>query len=355
MQRRGIIVRREIPAWIDERLTILQSAADNVDDLRVEGRDATGPKSEIPWVRIHSRSLSPNAQTGWYVVYLFEALGDRVYLSLGHGSTQNVPQEDGSPDFRPRSADDIALLMEWAQARLGTRLSLIERLTTTINLSARRSRLGPAYEKTALCAFPYPLEAIPDDEVLLQDLLVMLNLLDELYEGENTDPAVPGRVSEEVTEALTAIESAAGQTSRGRKQGWGLSTSERKAVELRAMDMAREYLLRDGWTNIVDTSANHSYDLLATKAALTIKVEVKGTTSSGEHVLLTRNEVELHCKEFPNNALIVVKGIVLVRDALPVATGGVLVVHLPWELDRSTLEPLGYEYPVPSHPPPVQS
>ena len=44
--------------------------------LKVQGRDGTGLKTFVPWVRIHSPELSPSAQSGWYVVYLFRQDGD---------------------------------------------------------------------------------------------------------------------------------------------------------------------------------------------------------------------------------------------------------------------------------------
>ncbi|SFQ29371.1 protein of unknown function [Actinomadura madurae] len=81
MQRRGVIIRTEIPERIRNHVeTIAAETGTTVSDLGVEGRDGTGLKTEIPWVRVFSRSAAPRATTGWYVVYLFSASGDRVYL-----------------------------------------------------------------------------------------------------------------------------------------------------------------------------------------------------------------------------------------------------------------------------------
>ena len=129
---------------------------------------------------------------------------------------------------------------------------------------------------------------------------MILGLLNNLYEGEQSDPAVPGRLAEEVVEALESINEAAGRPKRpSRRRGRGLSGPERKAVEIRAMSAAAEYLDSRGWTDIEDVSASESFDFRASNESSTIKVEVKGTTSAGESVVLTRNEVELHLEDFP--------------------------------------------------------
>jgi hypothetical protein len=235
--------------------------------------------------------------------------------------------------------------MSWATNHLGSRLEGIQGLTETIQMRARRSPLGPAYEKTCLRGFCYDARAMPDDNVILANLESLLGFLDVLYQAEDTDPSVPGKVSDEVSEALEVVTRTAGRKSGGR-QGRGLTGPERKVVEHHAMEVARQYLLANGYPNVEDMSVG-SYDFRASNETSSIKVEVKGTTSAGEKIILTRNEVKLHLEEYPNNALIVLHGIHLERGDPPVATGGKLKLFIPWELDRSTLEPLGYEYPVP--------
>ena len=75
-----------MPSWLNVRLPSFQATVTNVDDLSVTGRDATGPKSEIPWVRLYSRSLSPNPQNGWYAVYLFEGIANVSTFPSGMGA-----------------------------------------------------------------------------------------------------------------------------------------------------------------------------------------------------------------------------------------------------------------------------
>src|SRR5690606_25634494 len=89
MKHRGRLVRRTRPEVLALLRTDLAKTAQlRLDDLIIEGRDGTGLKSEVPWVRFASREASPSATTGWYVVWLHRRDGSGAYLSLAHGSTR---------------------------------------------------------------------------------------------------------------------------------------------------------------------------------------------------------------------------------------------------------------------------
>ncbi len=64
---------------------------------------------------------------------------------------------------------------------------------------------------------------------------------------------------------------------------------------------------------VEDVGKTVSYDLRATKAGFVVKVEVKGTTSNGSEIVLTRNEVDVHKNDYPANALAIVRYIQLHR------------------------------------------
>jgi len=131
------------------------------------------------------------------------------------------------------------------------------------------------------------------------------------------------------------------------RQGYGLSASEKKAVEQRAVVEAISYFESEGFTDIRDVGDQASYDLSMIKNGQIYFVEVKGTTGAGSVVLLTRNEVEVHQKYFPHNALVVVSSITLTRGEEPLATGGEIRVILPWEVSTTLLSPIAYEYRLP--------
>jgi hypothetical protein len=76
-----------------------------------------------------------------------------------------------------------------------------------------------------------------------------------------------------------------------RKGGKDFSTHPRarKAVEDRAMDLAREHLEGDQW-EVEDVSASRSFDYIARRGAIELHVEVKGLVGSLPQVLLAISE-----------------------------------------------------------------
>ena len=110
------------------------------------------------------------------------------------------------------------------------------------------------------------------------------------------------------------------------------------------MIRAAAYYAAD-WT-VEDVHKDHSYDLECSRGNEVLYVEVKGTTSTGETVLMTRGEVRLAKQRHPNTELFVVSRI-RIDDAAaqrPIASGGDVSVYRGWAADDSRLRPLGFEY-----------
>ncbi|MGV9193624.1 protein NO VEIN domain-containing protein [Microbacterium sp. MC2] len=158
---------------------------------------------------------------------------------------------------------------------------------------------------------------------------------------------MPGVESAEITLAIEAIAEAQGRDSPlHHGQGFRINKLEQRAVERHAVDLATAHWQSLGWT-VHDVGATKSYDLHCTRGDAVLYVEVKGTTSTGDKILLTRNEVALHRDTYPDNALVVVSQISLNRDAeAPSASGGQIHVLAPWELDTERLSPIAYEFTV---------
>lgn len=117
----------------------------------------------------------------------------------------------------------------------------------------------------------------------------------------------------------------------------------RRAVEVRAMEVAIEELSKT-WEHVVDVSAVESFDLLCRSAAEELHVEVKGTTSDGATIVLTRNEVIHAQNQHPRVALYVVSRIELsLKDGAPVASGGQLARYEPWAIEDFELIPLSFQ------------
>jgi hypothetical protein len=142
----------------------------------------------------------------------------------------------------------------------------------------------------------------------------------------------------------TVVELVAGR-GRARGQGFLISHAVRKCVEDYAMRWAVQHYENEGWS-VSNVSATKSYDLQCTRGAQRLHVEVKGTTTAGETVILTRNEVTHAEQEHPFVELFVVAEIVVDGSASdsPHARGGHAHVRKEWSPEADRLLPVGYVY-----------
>jgi hypothetical protein len=126
----------------------------------------------------------------------------------------------------------------------------------------------------------------------------------------------------------------------------GRRTSEaRRAIELRAVEVTIGRLVELGY-DVRDVGAVKSFDLDCMRGNEVLHVEVKGSSGSGERVVLTANEVE-HARTCGGEvALAIVSGIHLSLDGegTPRACGGTLELWHPWQIDTGELVPSEYYY-----------
>lgn len=339
MIERGILIRETIPAELQANAAALQARLGEFGgDFKTQGRDGTGPKSRVPWVRFYNAHHSPNPRTGWYCVYLFHSRGDCVYLALAYSSTI---WKNGS--LVHKSESELAAALAWGRASFAPAVAGNLRIETGVSLGVRPSELGAAYERSIPYAIRYPRGAVPPIGRLYEDAEFFADLLAQVYRAQDLGQ-VPGEETPEAMAVLSESRIVPDRPPPGGGQGFGLSPAERRAVERRAMTLAKEHLLREGYA-VTDVSLTQSYDFEARKGGRTIIVEVKGTTSPGDKIILTRNEVKIQKERAPNNALIVAHGIKLDRSGeKPKANGGTMWVVSPWYIDEAGLSPLSYEY-----------
>ncbi|MFE5936050.1 MrcB family domain-containing protein [Streptomyces sp. NPDC056470] len=348
MQVRGVSIRQELPGLLRGHEAALAAAlGTTLDNLGVEGRDGTGLKTEIPWVRVCGREESPSATTGWYVVYLFSASGRRVYLSLNQGTTIWT-----GGVFKARRPEDLRARVGWALPLLAEEMATRQDLLPSMQLDATRP-LGRGYGPGNVAAIAYDRDNLPESAVLLADLLFMTRLLGALYRAERLAPHIPGDPAPEVLEAEQSAATIAGRRTPGgarpRRSGQGflLTAAERKAIELHSVHMATEHFKAQGWS-VKDVGARESFDLLLRRGEEWCRAEVKGTTSDGTDVILTRAEVEKQRDCYPHNALLVVHSIKLDRTGpAPTTSGGVLHCISPWAVEEADLTVISYAYRTP--------
>lgn len=130
-------------------------------------------------------------------------------------------------------------------------------------------------------------------------------------------------------------------------QRFMLSAAARRAVELHAQGMVEEHFVGLNY-EVEDVSTTQSYDLRCTRNGKELHIEVKGTTSQGKSVFLTRNEVEHARQNSDHMVLAIVSDIELVGNSQqPAARGGKLRLIWPWDVDCGTLSPTQFEYAPP--------
>lgn len=146
--------------------------------------------------------------------------------------------------------------------------------------------------------------------------------------------------------AVEASAVAAGK-SVGRGVGFQPNAAQRKAIELWAMKLARRALQQWGWEKVTDVSSERSYDFHCQSGDDELYVEVKGTTSNGSQLILTRNEIEHTRSTYPNTALAIVTNI---NPGLhgEGPSGGQVAFLYPWMIDEGRLSPISYVYMTPT-------
>jgi len=339
MQERGGLVRDSLPNALRHLTPAFATRLNAPEgDVGVVGRDGSGRKTAIPWVRIFSRDRSPDPRNGWYLVLLFHSEGEKVYLCLSHGSTDWTGGE-----FKAKPIEEIAPLMGWAENLLEPFFTAHPELRRKIDLGTR-GKLGRPYEASTPVAKLYEGSNLPSEAAFEEDLMMFAEMLRLVYEQEDFG-RMPSSEASEFRKAQGEIKAVTEGTRARGGQGFGLTPAERRAVEDHAMKIAENHLIAKGYGCEI-TSAWAPYDIVASNDDEEIVVEVKGTTSAGAHVILTANEVNVHRLRYPANALYVVHSIDLKREApglSPVASGGVLVVARPWDISSCEMKALAYQ------------
>lgn len=138
-------------------------------------------------------------------------------------------------------------------------------------------------------------------------------------------------------ESATATEEALAQA---KGQGFARSPEQRKALEERSMSAAKKYFSNRGFA-VEDVSKRRSYDLLCKRGPKELHVEVKGTTTDGDVIVLTNNEVK-HASDKRNSCVLFVLHSIHLKGKK--AIGGKPFLLEPWKPRHALLTPVSYTY-----------
>lgn len=179
--------RRIISDIIPQQLQNILSTMPQIDSLgfKVEGGDGLGRHARVPWVRIFMQKYSPKPTEGWYLVYLFSAGGDSVYLSINQGTNYFSNNE-----MFPKPSEEIRKRADLARKYLTDSIHGNDGILTSIKLNDS-GNLGGGYELGNVYAFQYKQNTIPVGDRLESDLEFMLNLLIKLYNLKSDIASTP--------------------------------------------------------------------------------------------------------------------------------------------------------------------
>jgi hypothetical protein len=125
-----------------------------------------------------------------------------------------------------------------------------------------------------------------------------------------------------------------------RGQGFQFDVRHRRLIELHAMARVKK-LLKKSYGEVEDRSGECSFDYVCRNGTREVLVEVKGTTTHGKVVLLSRAECELAKEERVD--LYVVKDIKIEADGKGVrAVGGSITVYKDWGSRKYSARALGF-------------
>lgn len=333
MQERGEILRRRVKPAVEALKERLASRMGRFGkDFHVDASDGIGRKTELPWVRFCSEAMSPKPTEGFYFVMHFSTDGSAVHFTLGCGSSRYKGGE-----FVVLPGPEIDRQTDWARTVVGEEFGTLVPFDDPADFGARRP-LPKSFERATALS-----KRVNYEELETTDLESLMELaadrLRVIYEAQSIGRDLPAADLEEAE--IEAVIRPVRMASR--RQGYALSASERRAVELRAMEVATRHLEGQGFV-VHDRSANEPFDLEALKDGVGIKVEVKGTTSDlADTVLMTSNEVELHRSEKGRTCLIIVSRIRLDRSGeVTTAGGGKIEVLMGWDIDTWQLQPTAF-------------
>lgn len=132
-------------------------------------------------------------------------------------------------------------------------------------------------------------------------------------------------------------------------QGVVIDPKRRKAIELRAMEVAIDHYEGLGFT-VENTSMAKPYDLVCRLSEATRRVEVKGTTSNGVSVFLTINEVTSANNvdgEAYSTDLFILHSISTAEFAKSgAANGGIMRKIENWRPRPAALDPIAFKYTI---------
>ncbi|SRR6266404_2661399 len=153
----------------------------------------------------------------------------------------------------------------------------------------------------------------------------------ENYDGSK----ISSREDEIQEDVLTAQYSSGGQ-------GFQSDVEVRLMIESHAMATCKKHYSEKKY-EVEDVSKNRPYDFIIRKNGLSRFIEVKGTRTAGDTIILTKNEVDLSRTQGDGMVLFIVHSIVMNKKTVKKGSGVISIID-PWLVNNDRLTPISFTY-----------
>lgn len=175
---------KEIQFKDNQLVKLLNKGLNGVDNASIflaetfisKGSAGQGVWAAVPWIGLFDSDIASSAKKGFYIVYLFSADLTKAYLSLNQGWS-----------FYHNTYGVKAGLTNISKVSKYWRHTLIfktNRMSTSpIDLRASNyagTRLPEGYERGNILSIEYEANKLPENSILLNDLIAMKTILEEL-------------------------------------------------------------------------------------------------------------------------------------------------------------------------------
>lgn len=151
---------------------IIKQLAHIPDNFKVYGGTGQGNFAQVPWIGVLDKNITTSVQRGYYIVYLFNAIGKGAYLSFNQGWT------DYQNKYRIKKGREL-IQNTALYCRNLIRSSLLGFSEFKIVLDGNTT-LARGYELGHICGKFYPVDNIPIDTTLINDLRDLMGIYAEV-------------------------------------------------------------------------------------------------------------------------------------------------------------------------------
>ncbi len=176
----GIFSNHPLGDFVRNKSKKVFSEAIDIDstNLIIKGSVGQGVWSDTPWIAIMDSIITNSTLSGYYIVYLFSADGQNIYLCLGQGVT--AVEEEFKKDWKK--------ILHQRAGIIRTRIpEYKENFTDTPFDLKGKSPLSKKYCEAPAFYKKYSTQLLPPENELLHDLTLMLSLYDKLIFLGGTD------------------------------------------------------------------------------------------------------------------------------------------------------------------------